>query len=62
MLRAMSCLACASARTAAVDHVIENYPGTRHGWCVRDHSVYDEKGAERHWKRLTGFFAETLGG
>jgi carboxymethylenebutenolidase len=49
-------------RTAAVDHVIENYPGTRHGWCVRDHSVYDEKGAERHWKRLTGFFAETLGG
>ena len=31
-----------------------------HGWCVPDHGVYDEKGAERHWKRLTEFFAETL--
>jgi carboxymethylenebutenolidase len=27
---------------------------------VPDHGVYDEKGAERHWKRLTTFFAETL--
>jgi carboxymethylenebutenolidase len=45
-----------------VDHVIENYPGTRHGGCVRDHSVDAEKGADRHWKRLTGLFAETLGG
>jgi carboxymethylenebutenolidase len=29
---------------------------------VPDHSVYDEKGAERHWKRLETFFGETLGG
>jgi carboxymethylenebutenolidase len=48
-------------RTAEVDHAIENYVGMGHGWCVPDHSVYDEKGAERHWKRLTTFFAETLG-
>jgi carboxymethylenebutenolidase len=48
-------------RTAEVDHVIENYVGVKHGWCVPDHGVYDEKAAERHWKRLTEFFAETLG-
>jgi len=48
-------------RGAEVDHMIENYVGNGHGWCIKDHSVYDEAGAERHWKRLTTFFAETLG-
>ena len=48
-------------RSAEVDHILENYVGMRHGWCVPDHGVYDETGAERHWKRLTGFFSETLG-
>jgi carboxymethylenebutenolidase len=47
-------------RTAKVDHIIENYVGMAHGWCVPDHDVYDRKGAERHWKRLETFFAETL--
>jgi carboxymethylenebutenolidase len=47
-------------RVAEVDHVIENYVGMAHGWCVPDHSVYDAAGAGRHWKRLTTFFAETL--
>lgn len=47
-------------RAAEIDHTIENYVGLGHGWCVKDHSVYDEAGAERHWKRLTTFFAETL--
>jgi len=47
-------------RTAEIDHVIENYIGMQHGWCVPDHGVYDEAGAERHWRRLTTFFAETL--
>ena len=28
---------------------------------VPDHGIYDEAGAERHWKRLTTFFGETLG-
>ena len=45
---------------AEVDHVIENYVGMAHGWCVPDHSVFDAAGAERHWKRLTTLFAETL--
>jgi carboxymethylenebutenolidase len=50
-----------SLRSAGIDHVIENYVGMKHGWCVPDHGVYDEKGAERHWKRLLEFFGETLG-
>ena len=33
----------------------------QHGWTVPDHGIYDEAGAERHWKRLTTFFGETLG-
>lgn len=49
-------------REAEVDHTVENYVGMKHGWCVPDHSVYDEAGAERHWKRLTTLFDETLRG
>jgi len=48
-------------RSAQIDHIIENYVGMQHGWAVPDHSVYNEAGAERHWKRLTTFFGETLG-
>jgi carboxymethylenebutenolidase len=47
-------------RNAEVDHLIENYVGKLHGWCVPDHSVFDAEGAERHWKRLLTLFAETL--
>ncbi|AZO54228.1 MULTISPECIES: dienelactone hydrolase family protein [unclassified Mesorhizobium] len=47
-------------RNAEVDHAIENYVGMAHGWCVPDHSVFNAAGAERHWKRLTDLFAETL--
>jgi carboxymethylenebutenolidase len=47
-------------RVAEVDHVIENYVGMAHGWCVPDHSVFDAAGAERHWKRLNTLFAEAL--
>lgn len=48
-------------RVGEVDHTIENYVGMAHGWCVPDHSVFDATGAERHWKRLTTLFSETLG-
>jgi carboxymethylenebutenolidase len=47
-------------REAEVDHLVENYAGVKHGWCVPDHSVHDEAGAERHWKRLETLFGETL--
>lgn len=49
-------------REAEVDHIVENYVGMKHGWCVPDHSVYDAAGAERHWKRLEMLFDETLRG
>jgi carboxymethylenebutenolidase len=47
-------------RRGGVDHIIENYVGMAHGWAVPDHSVYNESGAERHWKRLLTFFDEAL--
>lgn len=47
-------------REARLDHTIENYKGMAHGWCVADHSVYDEGGAERHWRRLLTFLDEAL--
>ena len=47
-------------REAEIDHIVENYVGMKHGWCVSDHTVYDERGAERHWTRLAMLFAETL--
>lgn len=47
-------------REAEVDHTIENFVGCQHGWCVPDSRVHDPAGAERHWKRLLTFFAETL--
>ena len=47
-------------REAGLDHIIENYPGCQHGWCVPDHSVYDPEGAERHWRRLANLFTEGL--
>jgi carboxymethylenebutenolidase len=49
-------------RAAEVDHIIENYVGMKHGWTVPDRDgVYDETGAERHWKRLLTLFEESLG-
>lgn len=48
-------------RNGGVDHIIENYVGMTHGWTVPDRDgVYDEKGAERHWKRLLMLFEEAL--
>lgn len=47
-------------RTAEIDHTMENYVGVKHGWCMPDHNAFDVAGAERHWKRLTTLFAETL--
>ena len=57
---AQSALFAQVFREAGVDYTLENYPACRHGWCVPDHTVYDEEGAERHWKRLLTLFEETL--
>ena len=38
----------------------ETYAGARHGWCVKDHSVYNEPQAEHAWMHLVGFFDDAL--
>jgi carboxymethylenebutenolidase len=43
---------------AGVDHLIETYPGARHGFAVPDHPMYDPAAAERHWNALFGLFRE----
>jgi carboxymethylenebutenolidase len=50
----------AALREAEIDHIIENYVGMAHGWCVPDHTVFNAHGAERHWTRLQTFFGEAL--
>jgi carboxymethylenebutenolidase len=47
-------------RRAEIDSMLENYVGMAHGWAVPDHGAYDERGSERHWKRLLTLFEETL--
>ncbi|MBP1846212.1 carboxymethylenebutenolidase [Rhizobium petrolearium] len=47
-------------RNGGVDHAIENYVGMAHGWAVPDHSVYNEQGSERHFKRLLTLLEEAL--
>jgi carboxymethylenebutenolidase len=47
---------------AGVDHLIETYPGVRHGFAVPDLPVFNPAAAERHWKALFGLFHETLQG
>lgn len=38
----------------------ETYEGARHGWCVKDHNVYNERQAERAWAKLMALFDSTL--
>jgi carboxymethylenebutenolidase len=45
---------------AGVDHVVETYPGARHGFAVPDVPVFDPAAAERHWAALSKLFHETL--
>ena len=45
---------------ARVDHVVETYPGARHGFAVPDVPVYDRTAAERHWAAMFKLYGETL--
>lgn len=47
-------------RVAELDYVLENYVGCEHGWAVPDHRVFNESGAERHWRGLILFFTGAL--
>ena len=46
---------------AGVNHVVETYPGARHGFAVPDLPVFDPAAAERHWTALFRLFHDTLG-
>jgi carboxymethylenebutenolidase len=49
------------ALTAArVEHLIETYPGARHGFAVPDSPVFDAEAAERHYKAIETWFARAL--
>jgi carboxymethylenebutenolidase len=45
---------------AGVDHLVETYPGARHGFAVPDVPVFDPAAAERHWAAMLKLFHETL--
>ena len=45
---------------AGVNYEGETYAGARHGWCVKDHTVYHEHQAEHAWHHLVEFFKATL--
>lgn len=45
---------------AGVEHLIETYPGARHGFAVPDHPVFDRDAAERHWAALFTLLDATL--
>jgi carboxymethylenebutenolidase len=47
---------------AHVDYCLELYRGKKHGFAVPDHGVYAADAAERHWRRMEGFFGEHLRG
>ena len=38
----------------------EVYAGAKHGWCVKDHTVYNEAQAERAWAKMVSLFREAL--
>jgi carboxymethylenebutenolidase len=45
---------------AGVDHLIETYPGARHGFAVPDLPVFDPGATERHWAALFKLFGEVF--
>ncbi len=47
---------------AGVNHRVEVYPGTEHGFAFRQRPVYDKPAAERHWQRLHALFERNLKG
>ncbi len=47
-------------RAADVPYEVEVYPGTRHGFAVTGHLVYDQGASERHWTRLIDLLRATL--
>ena len=46
---------------AGVNHRIEWYPDTHHGFAFPQRPAYDKPAAERHWERLHALFRRNLG-
>ena len=47
---------------AGVNHRIEIYPNTEHGFAFPQRPVYNKAAGERHWQRMHALFARRLGG
>ncbi len=47
-------------KNAGVRHTLEVYPGTLHGFAVKNRPVYDRAASERHWERILRLFRENL--
>ncbi|WP_435888843.1 dienelactone hydrolase family protein [Streptomyces niveus] len=45
---------------AGVTHATEIYPGTAHGFTMRDTDAFDAPGLRRHWARLLPLLARAL--
>tara|TARA_B100000678_G_scaffold214763_2_gene182093 strand:+ start:4478 stop:5104 length:627 start_codon:yes stop_codon:yes gene_type:complete len=45
-------------RAAGVNHMLETYPGTQHGFAVPDLPVFNPEAGERHWSRLFDLFKQ----
>ena len=49
-------------RDGGVDHIVETYAGTAHGFVMQDLPVHDPVASERHWQRLLSHLRETFSG
>ncbi|WP_314173893.1 dienelactone hydrolase family protein [Streptomyces winkii] len=47
---------------AGVDHTIETYPGTIHGFTMADTAAFNPSALQRHWNRLLPLLDRTLAG
>lgn len=52
----------AALTSAGVDHTCVFYPDALHGWTMTDFPIYQEEGAERHWRELIALFDGALKG
>ncbi|HEY4244002.1 MAG TPA: dienelactone hydrolase family protein [Kofleriaceae bacterium] len=50
----------AALSAAGVSHELETYPA-KHGYAVRDHDVFDESAAQRHYAAMARFYGAHLG-
>jgi carboxymethylenebutenolidase len=57
---AQKCLLEKTLSEAGIDHLIETYPGARHGFAVPDLPVFDPAAAERHWDALFSLFRDAF--